>query len=90
MALNGFPFIRIDPASGKVIAEVTTGTVHDYEECVQVATDAFKTWKNIPAPQRGEIVREIGHELRKNLQPLGKLVSLGKSFRDNTQIISIC
>lgn len=46
----GFHFIRIDPATGKVIAEVTTGTVHDYEECVQVATDAYKTWRNIPAP----------------------------------------
>lgn len=70
-------FIQIDPATGKVIAEVTTGTVQDYEECVNTATNAYKTWRNVPAPRRGEIVRQIGDELRKNLQPLGKLVSLG-------------
>lgn len=76
---NGFSF-KIDPATGRVIAEVTTGTVQDYEECVAVATDAYKTWRNVPAPRRGEIVRQIGQELRKKLQPLGKLVSLGNSF----------
>lgn len=70
--------IPIDPATGKVIAEVTTGTVQDYDECVKVALDAYKTWSNVPAPRRGEIVRQIGDELRKNLEPLGKLVSLGK------------
>lgn len=69
--------LRIDPATGQTIAEVTTGTVKDYEECVKVSTDAYKTWRDVPAPQRGEIVRQIGDELRKKLQPLGKLVSLG-------------
>lgn len=70
--------IELDPASGRVIAEVTTGTVQDYDECVNVAVDAYKTWSNVPAPRRGEIVRQIGDELRKKLEPLGKLVSLGK------------
>lgn len=56
---------------------MTTGTVKDYEECVKAATDAYKTWRDVPAPRRGEIVRQIGDELRKKLQPLGKLVSLG-------------
>lgn len=70
--------ILIDPATGRVIAEVTTGTVQDYDECVKTALDAYKTWSNVPAPRRGEIVRQIGNALRKNLQPLGKLVSLGK------------
>ena len=67
-----------DPATGKVIAEVTTGTTTDYDECVKAAHDAYKIWNNVPAPRRGEIVRQIGDELRKNLEPLGKLVSLGK------------
>ena len=69
---------KLDPSSGNVIAEVATGTVQDYEECVQVARKAYRTWSNIPAPQRGDIVRQIGDELRKNLEPLGKLISLGK------------
>lgn len=67
----------VDPATGQVIAEVRTGTPKDYEECVVASTEAYKTWSNVPAPQRGEIVRQIGDELRKKLQPLGKLVSLG-------------
>lgn len=69
----------IDPATGEVIAEVQTGTVQDYEECVKQAVDAYKIWKNVPAPKRGEITRQIAEELRKNLEPLGKLVSLGYS-----------
>lgn len=75
---SGPPVKSIDPATGKVIAEVETGTVKDYEKCVQSATEAYKVWSNIPAPQRGEIIRQVGDELRKNLEPLGKLVSLGR------------
>lgn len=66
----------IDPASGSVIADVTTGTEQELEECMRVGNDAYKVWSNLPAPYRGEIVRQIGDELRKKLQPLGKLVSL--------------
>lgn len=66
----------IDPATGSVIAEVTTGTVQELDECLAIGHEAYKVWSNMPAPYRGEIVRQIGDELRKNLQPLGKLVSL--------------
>lgn len=74
---NGPSVKSIDPATGEVIAEVSTGTVQDYEECVKQAVDAYKIWKNVPAPHRGEIIRQIAEELRKYLEPLGKLVSLG-------------
>lgn len=75
------PVIKsIDPASGNVIAEVKTGSADDYEACVKNAVSAYKVWSNVPAPRRGEIVRQIGDELRKYLLPLGKLVSLGKIF----------
>lgn len=67
---------------------MTTGTVKDYEECVEVSIDAYKTWRDVPAPQRGEIVRQIGDELRKKLQPLGKLVSLGK-YSDHSNYLQI-
>lgn len=72
----------IDPATGKIIAEVETATVQDYEKCVQSATEAYKVWSNVPAPQRGEIIRQVGDELRKNLEPLGKLVSLGRCMNN--------
>lgn len=66
----------IDPASGQVIAEIKSGAPNDYENCVRTSLDSYKKWSNVPAPQRGEIVRQIGEELRKYLVPLGKLVSL--------------
>lgn len=73
---NGPTIQSIDPATGQVIAEIQTGTVDEMNECIQIGTEAYKTWSNIAAPRRGEIVRQIGEELRKYLQPLGKLVSL--------------
>lgn len=77
---SGPPVKSIDPATGKVIAEVETGTAKDYEQCVHSAIEAYKVWSNVPAPQRGEIIRQVGDELRKKLEPLGKLVSLGRSL----------
>ncbi|XP_037030436.1 putative aldehyde dehydrogenase family 7 member A1 homolog [Bradysia coprophila] len=73
---NGPTVKSIDPATGQVIAEIRTGTVDEMDECIRVGTEAYKTWSNIAPPRRGEIVRQIGDELRKYLQPLGKLVSL--------------
>jgi len=64
------------PANGKPIAQVTTGTVQDYNTCVEEAQKAWKVWAGTTAPQRGEIVRQIGEALREKIEPLGKLVSL--------------
>lgn len=52
------------------------GSIEDYNRCVSNALDAWKYWSEIPAPKRGEIVRQIGSALRQKLKPLGKLVSL--------------
>lgn len=66
----------IDPSSDEVIATVQQGNLEDYENCVQHAIRAQKKWQLVPAPQRGEIVRQIGEELRKHKDSLGKLISL--------------
>lgn len=66
----------IDPATREVIAEVQTGNVDDLESCLKVSNEAYKQWRNLPAPFRGDVVRQIGDELRKFREPLGKLVSL--------------
>jgi aldehyde dehydrogenase family 7 protein A1 len=55
---------------------VKQGTVQDYEECVVASQSAWKMWADIPAPKRGEIVRQIGVALREKLEPLGKLISM--------------
>ncbi|RZF40504.1 hypothetical protein LSTR_LSTR000383 [Laodelphax striatellus] len=66
----------ICPANGKAIAEVQQGNLDDYEKCVSAAQSAWSSWAELPAPKRGEIVRQIGDALRSKLVPLGKLVSL--------------
>ena len=52
------------PADGQLIAKITQATWGDYEKVVAKAGTTFKTWRKVPAPQRGEIVRQMGNELR--------------------------
>jgi aldehyde dehydrogenase family 7 protein A1 len=66
----------ICPSNGLPIAEVKEGNLEDYEECVKASREAWELWADLPAPRRGEIVRQIGDALRAKLVPLGKLVSL--------------
>lgn len=74
----------VSPVDGKKIAAVRMATAGDYNQAVEQAAKAFKTWRTIPAPKRGEIVREIGNALREKKADLGKLVSLemGKSLQE--------
>ncbi|MFC5283436.1 aldehyde dehydrogenase family protein [Pedobacter alpinus] len=84
------------PVDSKLIAKVKFATVDEYKNVVEEAKTAFKTWKNIPAPKRGEIVRQLGEELRKHKEDLGKLVSyeMGKSLQEGwgevQEMIDIC
>ncbi|RWS12975.1 aldehyde dehydrogenase-like protein [Dinothrombium tinctorium] len=64
------------PANGRPIAEVITGSLTDYEQTVEATQKAWNTWTDLPAPKRGEIVRQIGNALREYKSDLGKLVSL--------------
>jgi aldehyde dehydrogenase (NAD+) len=64
------------PADGQVIAEIIQATREDYEKVIHEAHKAYLVWREIPAPQRGEIVRQIGNEFRKYKDELGTLVSL--------------
>jgi aldehyde dehydrogenase (NAD+) len=72
------------PTDGKLIGSCTSGTQEDWEEVMEKATSAFKVWKKWPAPKRGEIVRQIGNELREHKMALGQLVSyeMGKSLQE--------
>jgi aldehyde dehydrogenase (NAD+) len=66
----------ISPATGEVLASVRQAGAADYEAVMQRASATFAAWRMLPAPKRGEIVREIGNELRAHKQDLGALVSL--------------
>lgn len=72
------------PADGNLIASLQQGTWNDYDKLIGEAQEAFKIWRMTPAPKRGEIVRQIGDELRKYKDPLGKLVSyeMGKVYQE--------
>src|SRR5580700_6082209 len=65
-----------NPATGAELGRVPLATEHDYETAVTQAARSFEKWRMLPAPQRGEIVREIGDELRKAKDELGRLVTL--------------
>lgn len=66
----------VSPATGKVIAKVQTSTPQEASNAITEARKAWPQWASLPAPTRGEIMRQIGEELRNNLKPLGQLVSL--------------
>ena len=64
------------PATGETLARVRMAGLDDYQTVMSQAVDAFREWRMIPAPKRGEIVRQIGNELRAHKRQLGALVSL--------------
>ena len=65
-----------NPASGERLAQVRTATPQDLEHILDSAVAAATLWREVPAPQRGELIRVLGAELRKAKQDLGTLVSL--------------
>ena len=84
------------PVDGLHISNVSTTTREEYDRVIETAQAAFKTWRTIPAPQRGEYVRQYGNKLRELKEPLGKLVSheMGKSYQEGLgevqEMIDIC
>ncbi|HFL3390076.1 TPA: aldehyde dehydrogenase family protein, partial [Legionella pneumophila] len=73
-----------NPSTGNKLAEIATCTMDDYEQVMQRAEQAAQAWRKVPAPKRGEIIRQIGQALRENKDSLGSLVSLemGKSKQE--------
>lgn len=86
----------VSPIDGEIIASVSKANKKNYEDVIKVAQAASLFWKKIPAPQRGEIVRQIGQEFRNKKELIGDLVSLemGKSRAEGhgevQEIIDIC
>ena len=84
------------PVDGKTIGTVKLASLADYEKVKDAAKSAFAGWRKMPAPQRGEIVRQYGDKLRQHKQDLGSLVSyeMGKSLQEGLgevqEMIDIC
>ena len=84
------------PTDGKLIGQVTKTTREEYEKVIETAQAAFLQWRQVPAPKRGEIVRQYGQALRQHKEALGQLVSyeMGKSYQEGLgevqEMIDIC
>ncbi len=84
------------PVDGKLIGKVSQTTGEEYEQVIATAQEAFKTWRMMPAPARGEVVRQYGLKLREHKDALGRLVSyeMGKSLQEGwgevQEMIDIC
>ena len=83
-ATRGTKIDSYSPVDGKLIASVHSASETDFEATVMKSQEAFQEWRLMPAPKRGEIVRQLGVKLREYKEPLGKLVSyeMGKSLQE--------
>jgi len=93
---TGPELVSCNPTTGEPIAAVRQATVEEYEKVVQAAEEGFRSWRMTPAPIRGQVIRDLGEELRRLKDPLGKLVALemGKIYSEGLgevqEMIDIC
>ena len=84
------------PVDGKFIGSVSITSKTEYNKVIRTAKKSFATWRTLPAPKRGEVVRQYGNALREKKQELGQLVSyeMGKSLQEGLgevqEMIDIC
>ncbi len=93
---NGTELKITSPVDGAAIGNVNSATEDDLNKIISKANESFQSWRMMPAPQRGEIVRQFGDALRENKEELGRLVSyeMGKSLQEGwgevQEMIDIC
>ena len=73
---GGTWLVSNNPTTGREIARVRTASPAAYETTVKRSRAAFESWRSVPAPQRGQLVRDLGNALRAQLEPLGELIAL--------------
>ena len=76
MEATGDTIEVVNPTSAEPIASVTMASLADYEKVVDSASETFERWRSVPAPKRGDYIRQIGNVLRENIDALGALVTL--------------
>src|SRR6266852_303000 len=93
---SGKALQSISPIDGRMLATIRTATVEQYELTVRRSREAFQSWQSVPAPKRGEVVRQLGNALRAAKHDLGRLVTLeaGKILTEGEgevqEMIDIC
>lgn len=92
----GSALVSYNPTTGDPIASVLQATSTTYDRVVAAATERFHTWRMMPAPRRGQVVRDLGNALREFREPLGELVSLemgkirAEGIGEVQEMIDIC
>ena len=95
-ALAGGSLTVTSPISGEELTRLQTVTAAEVEQRIATAHEAFLVWRSVPMPRRGEFVRLLGEELRAEIEPLGRLVTIeaGKSSSEGRgevqEMIDIC
>jgi len=93
---KGAEVVSSNPATGEPLAAVRQAVAADYETVIATAQKAFETWRTVPAPRRGEVIRVLGNALREHKDDLGRLVALenGKILSEGLgevqEMIDIC
>src|SRR6266550_4542239 len=93
---SGKALQSVSPVDGQLLATVRTATPEQYEHAMGCAEKAFRAWQTVPAPKRGEVVRQLGNALREAKEDLGRLVTLeaGKIIPEGQgevqEMIDIC
>lgn len=90
------PVVSTNPTTGETIAAVSPATPAQTDQVIQAAQAAFHTWRHLPAPRRGLVVRDLGNALRELAEPLGELVTLemgkirAEGIGEVQEMIDIC
>ena len=93
---DGVPLPSINPANNQTIATVIQATASGYERAVNAAQAGFERWRVMPAPKRGDVIRDLGNALREYKEPLGELVTLengkicSEGLGEVQEMIDIC
>ena len=90
------PLVSFNPTTGESLAGVIPATPHTVDQAVAAARANFETWRQLPAPRRGLVVRDLGLAVRESLEPLGELITLemgkirAEGIGEVQEMIDIC
>jgi aldehyde dehydrogenase (NAD+) len=93
---NGAELVSYNPSNGEAIARVIQATPAAYDQVVTASQKAFTTWRDVPAPKRGQLIRDLGEATRALKEPLGELVTLemgkirAEGLGEVQEMIDIC
>jgi aldehyde dehydrogenase (NAD+) len=93
---KGKKLVSYNPTTGESVASIIQATPNTYEKVISKASSVFQTWREVPAPKRGEVVRDLGNAIRMLKEPLGEIVTLemgkikAEGYGEVQEMIDVC